>query len=615
MEETEVIIVGAGPAGLVLALSLAKFRIKSLVIEKEVEITQDPRGVYLTHDAVRILWDLGLGEDMAWMGQEVPLVNFHKTSFAQMPFHVFDSSSDEYWHCVPNGIFQIQPRLEFLLRKKVTDSPHCILRCGCTVVAREETPSCNIVQYTDTSGSSHQVKGSWLIGADGKTGIVRKHFLEASAGIQQVDSAYKYNGTWVAANLKLTLPTPETHPNFPLWDLGYTPEAIYDLYWPSGWHFCSPPGKPTAAGRFGPHEVRLWRHEFAQNDWHESMDAESLLWEHLLPMVTRGGNDDHQRFPCGRVTYPRDCIEIRRCRPFRFTHKMVNKWYANRTILIGDAAHVFPPFGGQGIASGLRDAHQLAWRLMLLQRLPRVDRALCDDMLQAWSRERVQSILDAASFTKLNGHLCNQGGTWAIWVYRHLDWVIRMIPFIPNLPNPLALVENRGFKYVQEGFFSPEAQGGGRMAQIYMSSKDQPAFLSDSLLREHGAAMTLLVFASQRHDNILAEVKRCVEVLDLNPSIISEASIKMISTAHFPGEDDDFEALTPVPTEQLKHVGVEVKPGYDPMNYLARLGTNPKFAVVRADFYIFGLARDFTELVHCLRQLKRRLDVPIGPTD
>lgn len=45
------------------------------------------------------------------------------------------------------------------------------------------------------------------------------------------------------------LPFPESHPTFPLWDLGYTPDEVYDLYWPRGFHFCAPPGKPTARGR------------------------------------------------------------------------------------------------------------------------------------------------------------------------------------------------------------------------------------------------------------------------------------------------------------------------------------------------------------------------------
>lgn len=228
--------------------------------------------------------------------------------------------------------------VELKMREKLVNSRYCELRCGCTLTRRKQNGTDIVAEYTNAEGQRKTIRGSWLIGADGKRGVVRKHFLEPTAGIRQVDSAYRYDGTWVAANLEISLPTPESHPNFPLWKLGYTPAEVYDLFWPIGWHFGSPPGKPLAAGRFGPHESRLWRHEFAQNDWKDTMDSEELLWEHLTPMITRKCDQGARAFPSGEVTYPLDCIEVRRCRPFRFTHKVVNKWFDDRTILIGDAA-------------------------------------------------------------------------------------------------------------------------------------------------------------------------------------------------------------------------------------------------------------------------------------
>jgi 2-polyprenyl-6-methoxyphenol hydroxylase-like FAD-dependent oxidoreductase len=116
------------------------------------------------------------------------------------------------------------------------------------------------VHYTSKDGSMQKVQTKWLIGADGKRGIVRKAFLEPIADIRQVDSDHRYTGTWVAANVHIDLTTPKTHPDFPPFAAGLTPQEAYDLFWPKGWHFCSPPGKPTASERFGPHGERLWRH-------------------------------------------------------------------------------------------------------------------------------------------------------------------------------------------------------------------------------------------------------------------------------------------------------------------------------------------------------------------
>ncbi|KAI8945221.1 hypothetical protein F4801DRAFT_569154 [Xylaria longipes] len=604
METTEVIIVGAGPAGLALAISLSKLKIKSVILEKDLEIAEDPRGVAITHDAVRICWDLGLGEDMDKIGHELPHFNFHKTSFLNAPFFSADAYPDGFAQALPSAIFQIQPMLELAMREKLNNSQYCELRCSCTVIGRKQSGTDIIAEYTDAQGQRRTIRGSWLIGADGKRGVVRKHFLEPTAGVRQVDSTYKYDGTWVAANLEISLPTPESHPAFPLWKLGYTPVEVYDLFWPPGWHFGSPPGKPLAAGRFGPYESRLWRHEFAQNDWKDTMDAEELLWEHLTPMITRKCDQEARAFPSGEVTYPLDCIEVRRCRPFRFTHKVVNKWFDDRTILIGDAAHVFPPFGGQGIASGLRDAQQLAWRLMLLQRLPNANRSICDKILEAWAQERTYSVTLAASLTKFNGQLCNYGDSWSFWLLRNIDWAMRQIPFLPRLPDPFARNEARGFTAVDGGFFSSENAGGGRLPQVYLSSQKAGPTLSDSILRPKHTAMALMVIAGDDPASDMAQARRALDEVEINEVVLNYDSIKVICVEPYTRADGKVEVFYPTPVEQLSE---PIRPLYAPSNLFSRFGPSTKFVILRADFFTFGVAKDYSELVKCIAYLKDRL--------
>ncbi|KAI0161534.1 monooxygenase-like protein [Xylariaceae sp. FL1272] len=605
-DSTEVLIVGAGPAGMALALSLAKFEISSVLLEKEVEITEDPRGVYLTHDAIRILWDLGLGDYMNTIGHESLVTRFFKTTIRNPPFFAIESAHDGFSHALPNGWFQIQPELERALQKRVDETRFCDLRRGCTVVDRDQTGTQIVAKYTDAQGITKSVRGSWLIGADGKTGIVRKHFLESSAGIRQVYSDYRYDGTWVAANLKMTLPTPQTHPDFPLWKMGYTPEEVYSLYWPEGWNFASPPGKPLAAGRFGPHEARLWRHEFAQNDWDDSMDSEELLWEHLTPMITLKKGKNGEDFP-GEVTYPRDCIDILRCRPFRFTHKVVNKWFDNRTILIGDAAHVFPPFGGQGIASGVRDAHQLAWRLLVLQRASDTSRDFRDTVLRAWARERTASVKSAANFTKLNGVLCNEGDSWGFWILRNVEWAIRKLPLLRNLPDPMAAGEAKGFKSCRGGSFSTQFSGGGRIPQVYVSSQLNGPVLSDTLLGKSPTAMTLLVLADKYPESDEAEAKEALEQVRLPKSILDEDSIIMICPTSHDSKPASTEVYFPTPMEDLSHLDVYGRPLYAPSNFFSRFTSLTKFVIVRSDLFIYGLTNHYPDLVVCLTELKRSL--------
>ncbi len=75
----------------------------------------------------------------------------------------------------------------------------------------------------------------------------------------------RYQETWVALNWKLSLPTPKTHPSFPLWKLGYSSEDVFDLFFPLDFRFLCNPQRPAVCGRFGPPSDRLWRFEFLVN--------------------------------------------------------------------------------------------------------------------------------------------------------------------------------------------------------------------------------------------------------------------------------------------------------------------------------------------------------------
>lgn len=107
------------------------------------------------------------------------------------------------------------------------------LRIGCKVLDRVDEEAGVVVKYKDEKGNIRSIRTSYLVGADGKRGIVRKKFLEPE-GIKQEVGLYNHVSTWIAANFEITLPTPATHPDFPLWKVGYSPEQVYEAFWPSG---------------------------------------------------------------------------------------------------------------------------------------------------------------------------------------------------------------------------------------------------------------------------------------------------------------------------------------------------------------------------------------------
>ncbi|XWW99224.1 hypothetical protein V2A60_007233 [Cordyceps javanica] len=615
----QIIIVGAGPAGLCLALALAKFNVQTILLEKETKVTSDPRGVYLTADAVRILHDLGIGNELEYIGHPAESVKLHRSSYSAPSFLTLrPGATNALQQAVPEGLQQMQPRLERALRKKIQATSCCQLWTGATVTSlvSDDPPR---IQFRDAANVVHEVEGQWLVGADGKAGVVRKQFMEPTSGIKQESGRHFYDGTSIAANLQISLPTQESHPEFALWSLGYTPQQVYDLFWPKGWHFCCPPGKPTAGGRFGPHSERLWRHEFRYDTEVNEEEAEALFWPQILPMVTLSG-DRHRGVQFGKsVQYPRDCIHVLRCRPYHCTHKVVNRWFDKRTILIGDAAHVFPPFAGQGIASGFRDAHQLAWRLYLLvdqikpsQPIP----SWAQELLGSWARERRESVDTTAflsiSLGRMSSDPPNIVNRLSYRIKAGLDHSIRL----SNAIDPLVRVERLGLTTVQDGFFLKRYRGGVRLAQIYVShSLTGQVLLSDCLLSSVTALTLLVICEGAGMEKSISQAKRAIEHASLPTHVLSKSSIVVYNprAVSHPadvttkvGSSGPVEFYTPrkfdATTPEYKQCG-----GYDTEAYMKRLGKKTRFAIVRADCFAFACTANENELAESLATLASKV--------
>lgn len=462
----------------------------------------------------------------------------------------------------------------------------CEIRPGCEVFDRSEDNAGVTVRYKDTTGKELMVRCSWLVGADGKRGVVRKRFLERSAGIRQITGKMNYEKTWVIANLQLTVPTPETHPSFPLWEHGLSPSQVYDLFWPEDWHFCCPPGTPVACGRLSRPEYGLWRQEISLDHWDDSMDAYDVLKANLQPMMTRLADASGNRFE-GPVTYPADCIKILRCAPALFTQKVVNRWFNDRIILIGDAAHVFPPFAGEGIASGIGDAHGLAWRLALLLRIGGPTKAFADNLLSFWAHERTLAIDQAVNRTISSGSLLEGSGGWAWYGRRLLVGLCNLVPQLRALaaPSATSVIDLGSRTSSNIGFHRSNAYEGRKIAQIRLCADTSTAILSDQLLLGARSALMLLVL-SRGPSQCDISVRQVINGAGLDPAVISADSIQYV----------DYDA------QSGKHfIPLSASDAYV---YSSRLGPLTRFAIVRRDFVIFAIATNLQELRTALDFLK-----------
>ena len=141
---------------------------------------------------------------------------------------------------------------------------------------------------------------------------------------------------------------------------------VFDLFFPDEFRFLCNPRRPAVCNRFSPTADQLWRFEFVVREGQDPIHGGARKHEQGHPSLHHSSRSRYRLSP--PVQYPTDCIRTLRSRPFCFSARSCNKWALGRVILADDAAHWFPPFGGQGTPSGFRDASSLAWRLATLSR-------------------------------------------------------------------------------------------------------------------------------------------------------------------------------------------------------------------------------------------------------
>ncbi|PVH73617.1 FAD/NAD(P)-binding domain-containing protein [Cadophora sp. DSE1049] len=467
IETTEVLIVGCGPTGALLSALLGRFGIKNIVLEKEPDITNDPRGITLDEDGLRFLQEVGLYDKIyTEIGSSIGMLQFITSGndLRQRPFLKFNMDTTEGGTGHVGVMSHRQPIMEKHLRLAASRYSCCELRSSCTVTHIEEDDENVYCHYENSSRSRKTIRSKFLVGCDGKRGYTRKMYLEPKGVIMEQASAFGYNETWVALNLRITPPTPETHPDLPFWNLGYTPEDVYDLYFPKSFRFICNDKRPSVCGRFGNGAERLWRYEFVVKREEDPMvmASEKETTKIIKPYLTHDGS----KYGCDHpIPFPYDCIETLRSRPFAFSARSCNKWAVGRVILAGDSAHVFPPFGGQGISSGFRDSSGLAWRLALAIRENTKNH---EQLLSGWYRERQQQLKVSLSKTIHNGKLCTEGNTWKFTLTKIL---IRFMQLIPSLNRKLE-AGPRGEGMIRyrplDGLpFLGEFHGGISLPQVY----------------------------------------------------------------------------------------------------------------------------------------------------
>ncbi|KAF5685717.1 3-(3-hydroxy-phenyl)propionate 3-hydroxycinnamic acid hydroxylase [Fusarium globosum] len=324
-ETTDIIICGCGPTGAILSVLLSQYSIPHVILEKDMEVNADPRGIALDEDGIRYLQACGIYDKIfTEIGQCMENFRFIGKNYTELnrePFLIMNYGTTEGGTGHPGFMCHKQPCIEQNLRSQITALGTAKLRLGSTVNSITEDKDWVYARYTNKSNQTGIVRARFLVGADGKTGFTRKQYLEPKGVTMDQALDVPYEQDWVALNWEISLPTPSTHPEFPLWEKGYTPQQVYDEFFPRDFRFLCNPVRAAVCGRFGLNSDRLWRFEFVvlvgENPIEMAKEDQvaAIVHPYITHLGSRYGINDK------RITYPPNDLAFQ---------KLLQGWYSER---------------------------------------------------------------------------------------------------------------------------------------------------------------------------------------------------------------------------------------------------------------------------------------------
>jgi len=310
--DCDVLIVGGGPTGVTLASLLARRGVSVIVAEKAAEIFPLPRAAHIDHEGMRILQEAGATEAVMATSRRADRYEFRNArGKVLLSFDGAESIGPGGWP-VANMIHQ--PSVEAALRTALAERAPGALRSGWEMLAFEDEGDRISAEFATPEGD-RLLRARWLVGADGARSPVRK-----ACGIAFEDLGFEE--PWLVVDVLVDDPARLPAANLQICD----------------------PARPTTCVLMGEGRHR-WEFMILPGESAEALSAPAFVERLLAPWNVVGA------------------VRIERTAVYTFRARIAQSWRQRRVLLAGDAAHQTPPFAGQGLCSGLRDAANLAWKL------------------------------------------------------------------------------------------------------------------------------------------------------------------------------------------------------------------------------------------------------------
>jgi 3-(3-hydroxy-phenyl)propionate hydroxylase len=319
METYDVAIIGYGPTGAIAANLLGLYDIRTVVIEREASTYNLPRAIVVDDETLRIFQYTGLIDEILPLTRAIDGEQFLNSrrevlfTASLASYHTGYASSNAFY----------QPQLEAVLRRGVERFSCVKVYSGHEVTAQlQDEQDVTLTMQCLASHEQSQLQARYVLGCDGAKSITR---LTADIHLQDL----KFHQSWVVidAMLKDEETAQQSH--------------LVQQY-------CNPIRPETYVPSVQNH--RRWEFMLVTGESKEDI---------LRPEKTRA-------LLASWIDPSR--LEIIRTAVYTFHALVAQQWRRERLFLLGDAAHQMPPFLGQGMCAGIRDAYNLCWKLALVLR-------------------------------------------------------------------------------------------------------------------------------------------------------------------------------------------------------------------------------------------------------
>jgi 2-polyprenyl-6-methoxyphenol hydroxylase-like FAD-dependent oxidoreductase len=493
--DVDVVVVGYGPVGMASAVLLGRAGHSVIALERYPSLFNLPRAGIFDDEIMRTFAKMGIAETLLPKIRAQDRYEWRNGTGDLLIEHSFSLKGRSGW---AEWYQMFQPDLEQTLDAAVQATGNVEVRFNSTVVGYSQDADGVTVELVDGS----TVRARYVIAADGGNG-----FSRTALGSSFHD--YGFSEPWMPCDFELTS----------------------DVDVPKALQICDP-AQPRSVISLGPRHHRFAFLLKSEEDFKDESDPEKV-WARVASYITP------------------EQAKLVRVATYEFRSLVADKWRNGKILLAGDAAHQMPPFLGQGMCSGVRDAQNLAFRLDLI-----LSGRAGDSLLDGYQTEREPQV----TAVLLKGIELGR-------IQTTRDTVVAAERDQRLLADRAAHRKPEKMRFPGIG---PGLVGAGAAAGSLFPQGD--------------------VFINNHQD-------RFDTVLGFGLTVLGGPNAPRLSTA------------TKAHAQKLAEIVVELTPEADVQNVYSNWfqTADAGFALVRPDFYVYGTASDEAGLILLLEQFEEQL--------